>query len=120
MSEDSLRVLVSSWPRDKLEFHIERARPRQNPLRLALHACDLLTDEADWDAPIWAMAPVQSAHLADTLSWLLNELRGEATVTALWEGDAPDVEIQIDRRALIELIRGSGLGTKTRYSISTT
>lgn len=94
-----------------------RSRLGRHDARLSLHACELLADDADWDAPTWAMAPGAAEHLADTLSTLLDDLGDTAIVEALWEGEAPSDERPLSRTQFVALVGRGELGTHTRYRV---
>jgi hypothetical protein len=87
--------------------------------RLALHACDLLSDEADWNAPTWAMNDERADRLRKAFERLFELAAGDVTVTALWDGDRPETDELATRGELLETIAAGGLGTKTRYVIPT-
>lgn len=88
--------------------------------RLSLHACDLLADDADWDATTWSMSQVAAGRLAESMEALLEGVGGPAAVEALWEGEAAASEEPIGGRQFIDLIRRGVLGTHTRYLVSAT
>ncbi len=90
---------------------------RRHTPRLAIHACDLLSDEADWNAPSWAMSEDGRGRLSGGLARLFAEMPGELTVAALWDGDRADMDTSISRDELLSLISANALGTKTRYVV---
>lgn len=80
-------------------------------------ACDMLTDEADWNAPTWELREEILQPLADTLNSLCLRLPCEFSVLALWAGDKPEEDVEISIRDLCGLIKKNMVGTKTRYTI---
>ena len=91
---------------------------RRHSPRLALHLCDYLAEDADWDAATWSMRPEMAERLAGSLASLLPHLPGRVTVSALWEGEAATTTERITPGDLIEAARLGRLGTKTEYVIS--
>lgn len=91
---------------------------RRHQPRLALHACDLLSDEADWNAPTWATTDEGARRLRTSLERLFELIAGEMTVAALWDGDHAEADAPISRGDLLGTIAASGLGTKTRYIVA--
>ncbi len=91
---------------------------RRHTRRLALHGCDLLADEADWNASTWTMTDEGAQHLASSFDRLFELVTGEVNVAAIWDGDQADTEQAIGRNEFLRLITASGLGTKTRYVIA--
>jgi hypothetical protein len=53
--------------------------------------------------------------LARTLETLLKDGPPRISVQAMWVGDRPDMEIVVTPGELAAIVRGEGLGTKTRY-----
>lgn len=78
----------------------------------------LLTDEADWDALIWTMDPAGLERLALTLEWLYEELSGEFTFEALWQGEP--IEKLVSRAELLRIVREGQIGTRARYRVPAT
>jgi hypothetical protein len=81
-------------------------------------ACSLLTDDADWDAEVWAMRPEVLDPLAVTIERLIDAAPEGLIVEALWIGDVPERTITVIAAELGELARTSRLGTHTRYEIT--
>jgi hypothetical protein len=75
-------------------------------------ACDLLADDADWNAPTWAMHATGRAALAATLGALAGVAPG-AVVEVLWAGDAVEREMAVTPAELVELAQASALGRGT-------
>ncbi len=92
------------------------SRPEAAQVRVGC-ACDLLADDADWDAPTWAMHAAGRAALAATLGVLAGVAPG-ATVEVLWAGDAAEREVAVTPAELAGLAQASALGTRTRYVVA--
>lgn len=117
-SQHPLRELSPSEAARALGWRYDgRSRLGRHGARLSLHACDLLTDEADWDAPTWSMSPGVAEQLADSMSALLAELGDTAFVEALWEGEAPVDERYLPTTEFVGLVRRGEMATHTRYRI---
>lgn len=81
-------------------------------------ACSLLSEDADWNAPRWAMEPHFLPRLAATITAL-----GDATVCpmvleARWAGVSSTETIELELDALSDLAARGQLGTKTRYRVA--
>ena len=77
---------------------------------------DLLTDDADWDAPTWAMDPVGLERLATTLSWLYDNIPGDLTFEAVW-GSIKN-ELPVNRDQLLAIVRAGEIGNGTVYRVA--
>ena len=80
-------------------------------------ACSLLSDEADWNADVWAMRADILERLAATVKAVAAVVPDGLALEALWAGDAPNQTVHIDARDLAALAASSRLGTRTRYEI---
>ena len=80
-------------------------------------ACGLLSDDADWNADVWAMRPDILEPLARTVQILAEEGPPTLAVEALWIGDAPNEIVLVTATQLAALARLSKLGTHTRYEL---
>jgi hypothetical protein len=116
--EQRLKDIIRGWPESGLAFGAEGkgVLGRHQP-RLAFHACDLLSDDADWNAPSWAMTPESIVVLADLWGRLFERVSGEVVAQALWDGDRPEVEQTLSRAAFMDVVAQGALGTKTRYLV---
>ena len=97
-------------------------RTRNTPARAVISetggcACSLLSDEADWNADVWAMRPEVLERLGRTLEILAETGPNGLAVEALWAGEAPRVTVRVSPSELAALARSSALGTRTRYEI---
>src|SRR5262245_61266680 len=75
-------------------------------------SCSLMADEADWNAPVWALEPDVLAGLASALQ-LLYEEAGGFTFQASWIGDAPDTRERVALRDVLRNARENRI--KNRY-----
>ena len=108
-------IAAASEQRDVLRVHAERGG-RRGPWWLTIpEVHGLLTEEADWNAVVWAMRPDGLERLADTLEWLYSELPQEFTFEASW-GEEP-VEKLASRDELLRIVRAGRLGTRARYRV---
>jgi hypothetical protein len=118
LDPDRLVAIAKAWPADRMPFHVDgKGWLRRRPIGFALHACDLLNDQADWNGETWAMQPEALPKLADAFAWLLDEIDGEVTAEALWDGDRATSETTTSRAGFLDIVRAGALGTKTRYAI---
>ena len=90
-------------------------------LDFSLHGCDLLSDDADWDARTWDMSAEAKAALHDALRVLFDEYSGQVTLTALWwEGaDASPVPMQaVTREEVLSLVDANAISTESGFEVS--
>lgn len=114
-----LRGLAPAVSGDELDVAVQGpGLLRRHAPRLALHGCELLADEADWDAPTWAMTDQGTRRLAAFFERLFELASRDMSVSATWEGDQPDAENAISRSELLSMVSASSLGTKTRYLVA--
>jgi hypothetical protein len=112
---DGLRVEVehlSRWP-----------WARERPVRAVVSeaggcACSLLSDDADWNAEVWAFRDDVLDRLAATLQHLAASVKRGVTVEALWIGDNVKETRSVSAADLVELARKNRLGTRTRYEVA--
>lgn len=81
-------------------------------------SCSLLSDEADWNAPVWALEPNVLERLATALQ-LLGAEAGGFTFQALWIGDKADTESQITLAEMLEDVRNNRVKNKHTYRVTT-
>ncbi len=118
VDESGLKDIIRGWPESGLAFGAQgRGLLGRHRPRLAFHACDLLSDEADWNAPTWSMTPESLVELADLWARLFERVPGDVAVQALWDGDRAEIEQALSRAEFVDLVRQGALGTKTRYLI---
>lgn len=83
----------------------------------ALPVHDLLAEDADWDAETWAMEPDGLEALARTLEWLCERLTSDFEFFAAWPPECIDTTVTLSIQDLAAIVRGSRIGTKTRYLV---
>jgi hypothetical protein len=100
-------------------LHRDRFRAlRRGGGLLSVHACDFLSEEADWNAQTWTMTADGRRSLSQILTAVFARLPGDIEIEATWGGDAPTKEQQVSRASLLSLVESDGLGTRTRYQVS--
>jgi hypothetical protein len=82
-----------------------------------LHACVLLSEEADWNLPTWTLTPAGRKTLSVAINAIFADAAGPIEFEALWGGDQADTERTVSRSDLLSLVDADGLGTKTRYRV---
>lgn len=113
-SVDTLRIEVehlSRWP-----------WARERPVRAVISedgccACSLLSDDADWNADVWALRDDVLDRFSTTLQRLAAAVSGGVTVEALWIGDNVKETRSVSAADLVDLARTNRLGTRTRYDV---
>jgi hypothetical protein len=78
---------------------------------------ELLSDEASWDAPAWAMVPELLPSFAAAIRILGQELPQGFVLRATWEGSEVRHEKVLDAEALADLALASQLNEFTRYRV---
>jgi hypothetical protein len=115
----TLRAVVAPAPRHRPRF--PWARPSHAEAVVSEDggcACSLLDDDADWDAPTWAMRPEAREALARTLAAFAEGAGVEFAVEALWAGERAAAEHRVTGGELVALARSGALGTRARYVVS--
>lgn len=112
-----------AWP---VRFKPPRRRftllgPRNDQPELSLPDADngrhLLSDHAEWDAPVWAMEPDLLPRLAATVHLLDEQLPQGFALRATWTGSVVRRERQVTATELAQLILASQLNEFTRYRV---
>jgi hypothetical protein len=80
----------------------------------------LLGDDAEWDAPAWAMEPALLPRFAATMRILGECLPQGFTLRATWVGSEVREERELDAGELANLVLASGLNEFTRYRVPAT
>lgn len=96
------------------------AGPDAPPYVTVGHGCDMLAEDADWDAASWEMSTEGRDILRDALRLVFGEIAGPLTFTAMWwEGaDAPPVPMQaVTREELVALVDANAIGTQSGYDV---
>ena len=118
LDSDQLRNLARAVSDADLEFVAQGpGLLRRHTPRLALHGCDLLSDDADWHASTWAMTDDAARRLAASFARMFELVAAEIRLAAIWEGDRAETDEPIIRSEFLRRISASGLGTKTRYVV---
>lgn len=115
---EGLRVELEALPRLLPWLWVRRGKTTARVSETGGCACSVLADNADWDAPSWAMRPEVREPLGRTLETLAARVPDGMVVEALWSGDHPLREQVVTPAELGALARADGLGTRTRYYIS--
>ena len=84
---------------------------------LNVHACDMLADSANWNAATWEFTPDGSRRLAQEVDAVLANSADDLELTATWGGDRTQVERDVTREQLLDLIHSSKLETRALYRI---
>ena len=119
--EQAERVATACHERGTWPVAYRRARGRLT-LRMPDSVGDgrhILSDDATWDAPAWAMAPELLPLLAETMRVLADELPQGFAFRATWVGSEVRHEVEIDAQRLAELVLASELNEFTRYRVPT-
>src|SRR5688572_6056180 len=80
-------------------------------------ACSLLSDDADWNAEVWALRDDVLDRLATTLQRLAAAVSGGVIVEALWRDNVKETR-SVSAADLVELARTNRLGTRARYEVA--
>jgi hypothetical protein len=100
-----------------------RVEKRRHPVPHALHvsvdggcSCSLMSDDADLNAPIWALDPSVLEGLARALR-LLSDEAGGFTFQALWIGDEPETRSRVPLRDVIADVLNNHVRNKHVYIV---
>ena len=123
---EQLRAVAAALPDSALKVKVELYPPKwmfwSTPKTVCRInegcACDLLTESADWNAPVWDMIPEKLPALAEALLALGEKGPDGLRIEAFWLGDQSETEINVSPREIADLARKSQLGTKKTYVIS--
>ena len=93
------------------------------PVRGSLHvsvdggcSCSLMSDDADWNSPIWALDPEILEGLARALR-LLGAEAGGFSFQALWIGDKPETRSHLQLRELVAEVLNNRVRNKHVYIV---
>ena len=81
------------------------------------YACNLLTDDADWDAETWDIIPSTLPHISGVVTNIYKYLPEGFLFEALWSGDKPRVKKTVTISELERLIQSDKIETKTTYQV---
>jgi hypothetical protein len=118
LEDADVRRLATDAPTSMGFGYEGRGILRRHPARLALHGCDLLTDEADWNAATWDMTWDAAAGLADSIDYFIRKAPQGLIAEAFWDGDRAESTVELSADAFLDLVRSGRLGTKTRYAVT--
>jgi hypothetical protein len=79
-------------------------------------SCSLLSDDADWSHPIWAMDPEVLDGLAKAVELIADRAHG-LRFQALWIGEAADTQDRLPLGQLLRDIRGNAIRNKHVYLV---
>lgn len=79
-------------------------------------AHEALTEDADWSAPTWSMAPARLEGIGELLTASHDSSAG-LLVSALWAGESARITEPISLGSLLDRIKNSQMGTKTTYLV---
>jgi hypothetical protein len=79
-------------------------------------SCSLLADEADWNAPVWALEPTVLEGLATAVE-LLATRAGGVRFQALWLGESLRSEGRIQLKELLRQIRRNNVWNRHAYLV---
>jgi hypothetical protein len=122
----SLQALARSPSSELLRLGVEPFRPwpwspatsaRASIIGEGGCACSLLAEDADWDAPFWAMRPEVPEPLAGVLAAVGEAVPDGFSVAALWTGDAAQREQIVSVSELVALAREGQLGNRVCYRV---
>jgi len=81
-------------------------------------SCSLLSNEADWDKPIWALEDRVLEGLASALQ-LLGQEAGGFTLRAIWKGDDAETESEISLSQMLDEVRSNRVRNRHTYKVRT-
>ena len=79
-------------------------------------SCSLMSDNADWSAPIWALDPRVLEGLARALR-MLNDEVGGFTFQASWINDEPETRSHVQLRELLKDVLNNQVKNKHLYLV---
>jgi hypothetical protein len=81
-------------------------------------ACDLLTDNADWNNKTWDLIPTYLPHISSIITNLYQHIPEGFLFEALWVGDKPRVKKEVSIVELAQLIKNNKIETRTTYQVT--
>lgn len=101
-------------------LHVAKQR---HPVPGSLHvsvdggcSCSLMSEDADWNAPVWSLDPAVLEGLAQALR-LLNDESGGFSFQALWIGDEPETRTRVPLRVLLADVANNRIRNKHVYIV---
>ncbi|MDP9224210.1 MAG: hypothetical protein M3P18_10205 [Actinomycetota bacterium] len=113
----TVRTRDLTGPRARKLTELFAALHRGRGDELNVHACDLLADSADWNASTWDFTLDGSRQLSEMVEAVFADAPDDLELTALWGGDRAQVERDVTREQILDLIRASKLETRATYRI---
>ena len=93
------------------------------PVKGAIHfsrgggcSCSLLSEDADWDKPVWALENGVLEGLAAALE-LLGKEAGGFTLRAIWIGDEVETEGRLSLSQMLDEVRGNRVRNRHTYKV---
>ena len=100
-----------------------RVKKQNKPVKDALWfsldggcSCSLMSQNADWNAPVWILEPSALEGLAAAVELLAKEADGLA-FQAYWLGDEPGTRSRVSLRELVADVRGNRVKNKHVYLV---
>jgi hypothetical protein len=75
-----------------------------------------MSEDADWNAPVWSLDPAVLEGLAQALR-LLNDESGGFSFQALWIGDEPETRTRVPLRVLLADVANNRIRNKHVYIV---
>ncbi len=80
-------------------------------------ACDLLTDDADWNAETWDLIKSFLPELSLVFSNLCEQIPEGFLFDALWAGDEPNSRLVVNGTGLSDIIKDNKIKIKITYQV---
>lgn len=80
-------------------------------------SCSLMSDNADWNEPVWELEPEILEPLAKALQ-VLGEEAGGFTFQAIWMGDKPETSSESTLPEILKEIRNNQVKNKHVYRVT--
>jgi len=80
-------------------------------------SCSLLSDNADWNEPVWDLEPEILEPLAKALE-VLGEEAGGFTFQAIWAGDKAETSSESTLPEILQEIRNNQIKNKHVYKVT--
>lgn len=81
-------------------------------------SCSLLSDNADWNEPVWELDTEILEPLAKALK-VLGEEAGGFTFQAIWAGDSPETSSESTLSEILQEIRNNQVKNRHVYKVTT-
>jgi hypothetical protein len=79
-------------------------------------SCSLMSDNADWNEPVWELDPEILEPLAKALQ-MLGEEAGGFTFQAIWAGDSAETTSETSLAEILQEIRNNHVRNKHIYKV---